>query len=125
MAEGRAVLAAEVDDLQVAVVPPVAGEHRLQIVFGAFHVRPVRQAPSEGESVDVGVDGERRHAEGLRHHDTGRLVTDAGQRLEERPIGQHLSAGVDDLVGCQPEVLGLGRGQPDLANDGEDLVGVE
>ena len=83
-------------------------------------VRAVGQAPPPGEPVDVGVDRERRHAERLRHHHARRLVADAGERLEELPVGQHLAAGVDDLVGGEPQVPRLGRGEPDLADDRQD-----
>ena len=75
--------------------------------------------------MDVGVDRERRHTERLGHHDTGGLVADAGERLEEVPVGDDLAAGIDDLVRRGAQVPSLRRCQPDLADVAEDHVGVE
>ena len=49
-------------------------------------LEPSDRPQRRGEAVDVRVDRERRHAERLRHHDAGRLVPDAGKRLEELPV---------------------------------------
>ena len=125
MAQRRAILAAEVDDLQVAGVPRFLREHGFQVAFGADDRGAVGQAPPCGETVDVRVHGKRRHAEGLGHHDARRLVADAGQRLEECPVGPHLATGIDDLVGGGPDVPRLRRGEPDLADHVVDRVRIE
>ena len=124
VAAGRAVLAAEEDDLEVPVVPRLDREHSLEVGFGAFDRRAVREAPPVGEAVDVRVDGEGGHAERLRHHDAGRLVADPGQRLEELPVADDLATLIDDLVGGEPQILRLGRREPDLTDVAEDLVGI-
>ena len=62
----RAVLAAEVDDLQVALSPLLAREELLQIALGLLDVLARRQSPACGEAVDVRVDREGRLAERLR-----------------------------------------------------------
>src|SRR6478735_3540066 len=51
--ERRAVLATEEDDLEMARVPRLPWEHRLQVTFGALDLRAVRQTPARGEPVDV------------------------------------------------------------------------
>jgi len=88
----RAVLAAEIDDLQVQRGPALAGEHGLEIVLDLLDGARARQLPAPGEAMDVRVDRERGHVERLRHHHARGLVADAGQRLEQRQIVRDLAA---------------------------------
>src|SRR5687768_13129476 len=76
VAARRTVLAPEIDELQVAAAPLVAGEHFLEIALGLFDVLRLRQLPASGEAVDVRIDGERRLAEGLGHDHARGLVSD-------------------------------------------------
>ena len=79
MSLGGAIFPAEEDDLEVAPVPGVSREHRLQVPLGSLDGGAVREPPTIGESVDVGVHGKRGFTEGLRHDDAGCLVPDTGQ----------------------------------------------
>src|SRR5215217_7196272 len=63
--EGRAVPAAEVDDLQVDLAPGLLGKHPLQVALGGLDVLAARQAPAGGQTVDVGVYRKGRQPEGL------------------------------------------------------------
>jgi hypothetical protein len=59
VAAGGAVLAAEVDELEVERAPRVAREELLQIALGLQDVSARREPPARGEPVDVRVDRER------------------------------------------------------------------
>ena len=115
MSERRAVLTPEEDDLEMAVVPGLAAEDRLEITFGPLDRGAVRQPPAGREPMDVRVDRKGRHLERLRHDDTGGLVSDACQRFEKLPVGDDLSPTVDDLIG--------GNGRLDSFN--ASVIGVE
>ena len=65
MAPSRAGLPTEVDDLQVEGVPAVLGEEDLEVTFGPSDVGAVRETPTRGQAVDVGVDRKGGNAEGL------------------------------------------------------------
>jgi hypothetical protein len=126
VADGRAVLAAEVDHLEVHAPPRGLGEEALQVALGLHHAAPAREPPAPREAVDVRIHREGRHAEGLDHHDARRLVADTGERLEERGVRRH-AAGVlvqqalrerrqgARLLGRQPaapdQALDLGDGE--------------
>src|SRR5688572_28258950 len=56
VAECRAVLAAEVDDLKMKIVPACRRVQLLEIALGLDDVARARQAPPPGEPVDVRVD---------------------------------------------------------------------
>src|ERR1700688_3257137 len=71
-----AVLAAEVDDLQVAASPLLGGDVLREVARVPFDVLRSGQLPAAGQAVDVGVDREGRLAEGLGHDDARRLVAD-------------------------------------------------
>ena len=73
--------------------------------------------------MDVGVDQERRHAKRLGHHHTCGLVADAGERLEKIPVGNDLARSVKNLMGHRRKVSRLGRGETDLLDEPQDLVG--
>ena len=89
MPTGRAVLAPEVDDLQVPVAPRVFREHGLEVRLRAFDRRAVRESPAAGESMDVRVDREGGNPEAAAHHDRRGLVPDPGKRFEEVPVADH------------------------------------
>src|SRR5690606_32562169 len=122
---GGAVLAAEVDDLQVAPVPGGPRERLLEVGLDLLHGRAAREAPAACEPEDVGVHRERGHVERLRHHDARGLVADAGEALEELPVRHQLTTGLDDLARRRPDVAGLRRREPDLADQLEDALGPE
>ena len=92
----RAVLPAEIDDLEMERVPALAREYRLEVALDLLDVARARQLPAPGEPVDVGVDRERRLLERLRHHHAGGLVADAGELLERRHVARHLAAVLGD-----------------------------
>jgi hypothetical protein len=66
----------------VELVPLFFRESALQVELGLNDVLSVRELPPLREPVDVGVDGEGRHAEGLAHHDRGGLVPDSREGFE-------------------------------------------
>ncbi len=91
MCARRAVLAAEVDELQMAADPLVLGIERLEIALGLDDVPTARESEALGQAMDVRVHRKRRDSESLRHHDARALVPDAGQRLERLEIGGHVT----------------------------------
>ena len=118
MAAGRAVLAAEVDDLQVQGVPVLGGEQPLAVPFGLRDVLASRQAPAIDQAVDMGVDWEGRHAEVLRHDYLRGLVTDAWELFEGIEVGGDLAAVlVEQYLREIPYGLRFARGQSAGADD--------
>src|SRR5690606_13573813 len=108
VAQRRAVLAPEVDDLQVQPAPALRRIKTAQVLLGPADAAPVREPPPRGEAMDVGVDRERRDTERLREHDARRLAPDAGQRLERLAVARHLPAVLlDELARERGEVPGL------------------
>jgi hypothetical protein len=95
VAARRAVLAAEVGDLQLAV-PVVDREQPLQVALGLGDVARARQPPPASEPVDVGVDGKRGSAEGLSHDHARGLVADARQRFQRLEVGRYFAAVLDE-----------------------------
>jgi hypothetical protein len=81
-AQGRAVLAAEVDHLEVERAPRFGREHPLQVPLGPLDGHPTGETPARREPVDVRVDRELPAAEGLQAHDRGGLVPYAGESLQ-------------------------------------------
>lgn len=126
MTARRTVLPPEEDDLQVPPMPLVLGEERLEIGLGALDGRPRRQPPALGQPMDVRVDREGRHAEGLHHQHRRRLVPDPRQRLERLEAARHLAAvALDDEAPHLLEVPRLGRRQADLADQLADHFDLE
>ena len=60
----------------------------------------------------VGINWEGRMTECLRHHHTGGLVADTGERFEKLPIIGDLPTRFKNLLGHPTKILGLGRGRP-------------
>ena len=89
---GSAVLPAKIDHPEVQLVPLGLGEEGLQVPFGLHHISRLGKAPALGEAVDMGVDREGGHAEGLAHDHARRLVAHARQRLQLREGPRHLAA---------------------------------
>ena len=96
-----AELASEVDELQVHPVPALRRESGLE---GCLHTRHLaagsHQAPADGQAVDVRVHCEGGDAEGLGHDAAGRLVADAGERLELLDTARHAAAKVGEQPAC-------------------------
>ena len=90
-AAGGAVLPGVIDDLQVQGIPPISREQSLQITFRLYHGTPVRQLPTLCQPVNVGIHGEGRFAESLRHHDLCRFMTHSGQALQGFKIAGNCS----------------------------------
>ena len=90
-AAGGAVFAAVEDDLEVELVPGLAGEEAFEVGFRLDDVFAGREFPAGGEAVDVGVHGEGGDAEGLGHDDRGGLMADAGEGFERGEIGGDLA----------------------------------
>jgi cation:H+ antiporter len=84
-----AVLAAEVDELKMPPAPVLGSEEPLQVPLGLDHVAGPGESPASRQAVDVRVDREGGLAEGLDHHDAGRLVAHPGQGLEGLEVGRH------------------------------------
>jgi len=98
-------------------MPLVGRERGLQVDLGALDVLAVGEAPAFGQAMDVRVDRERRHAEGLHHEDRRGLVADTRQRLERFEGRGHFTA---VTLHEQPrhllQVLRLGRCEADFPN---------
>ena len=122
MIPGRAVVTAEEDDLQMPVVPRVFGKDGFQVLLGLDHVRAVGQSPPGRKPLDVSINRERWHSKRLRQHHTSGLVTHASKRFHELPAGKDLAASVEDLMRHRREVLGLGRGKSNLANELQNAI---
>ena len=76
--------------------------------------------------MDVRVDRERGHAEGLDHQDGGGLVAHAGQRFQALERARHLTAvTVEQELRHRLQVLRLGRREADLADQRLDLGDVQ
>src|SRR6056297_199044 len=73
------VLATEVDDLQMQIIPNRFGKQTLQVLFGLLDMPAVGQPPALGQAMNMRIDGKSGVAERLRHHDTGRFVAHARQ----------------------------------------------
>jgi hypothetical protein len=65
MVAGRAVLAAEEDDLEMTAVPRLAREHRFQIAFSVFDAGAPTQTPAGAQAMNMGVDRKCRMSECL------------------------------------------------------------
>jgi len=121
VADGRAVLAAEVDHLEVHAPPRGLGEEALQVALGLHHAAPAREPPARREAVDVRVHREGRLTEGLHHHDARRLVADTGERLEEREVRRHAARVLVQQALCErrerARLLGRQPAAPDQALD--------
>lgn len=79
---GGTVLATVEDDPQVQGVPRFAGEELFQVALGLGDIFRLAEFPAAREPVDVGVDREGGHPEGLGHDDRRGFMADAGERLE-------------------------------------------
>ena len=79
VAAGRAVFAAEVDDLQMQGVPALLGKEALTVFFGLLDVFAIGQTPAVDQPMDMGVDGKSSYAEVLRQDDLGSFMADTGQ----------------------------------------------
>src|SRR4051812_1361279 len=77
MAARGAMLATEVDHLQVQLCPGGLREGALQVGLGVADVVAAGQPPARREPVDVRVYREGGPPERLTHHDAGGLVADA------------------------------------------------
>ena len=77
MAAGWAELAREVDDLEMELVPRVAGKEALEVVLGFYNVFAAAKAPAFGAAVDVGIDGKSGMVKGLRHDDGSCFMANA------------------------------------------------
>ena len=82
MAARWTMLAAEVDDLQVQVVPALFGKEALAVFFGLLDIFAIGQTPAIDQPVDMRVDWKSGYAEVLRHHYLSGLVANAGQSFE-------------------------------------------
>ena len=79
---GRAMLAAIKDDAKMKLLPMFPRKQPFQIALGLLNAAAVRQPPTLGQPVDMGVDRECRLAKDLRHDHRRGLVPHAGQRFE-------------------------------------------
>lgn len=82
-----AVLSSEVDDLNVSDSPGgLFGEDQLQVGFRHLHALPTREAPPLGQSVDVGIHGER-HKSAARGGREGGGSVEVRRRPERAGVG--------------------------------------
>lgn len=70
------------DKAQVQLVPMLAWEQFFQVLLGLLDVVATGEFPALGKTMDVGVDGEGWHAEGLSQNHRGGFVADAWECFE-------------------------------------------
>ena len=117
MTPRRTMLATEINDLQVQLVPRRRREQGLQIRLGTLDTVPIRQAPARRQPMDVRIDRKGRHPEGLRHQHRRRLVPDPRQRLQRLETRRHLALmALDQQLRHRLQVPRFRRRQPDLSN---------
>ena len=117
------VLTAVEDDLEVELVPNGLGEEAFEVLFGLRDVFTGGELPTLGEPMDVGIDGEARHAKGLRHDDLRGLVADSRELFEFIEIGRHLTAVLADEDFAElADGAGFLRSEATRAHDGLDLL---
>lgn len=90
VAARRAVFPTEENDLQVQFVPAFFGEQLFEIGFGLLYIFAAAESPTPGQTMYVCINGESRHAEGLRHDYGGCFVAHARQCFEGREVVGHL-----------------------------------
>ena len=117
---GLAMFAPVVNDLQVELVPAFFGEVSLQVFLGLGDAFAVRQFPSLGQAVNMGVDRKSRVPKGLSHDNRCGFVSDSreffqfiegrghfplmlaeqnfGQSLNRLRLARSQTARSDDLV---------------------------
>jgi glutamate-ammonia-ligase adenylyltransferase len=123
---GGAVLASEVDDLEMTIAPLIGGEEHLEVAFGLDHVARTRQTPAAGEAVDMGVDGKGGMTERLNHHDARGLVPHSRELLERLKILRNFSAVFfQEQHRQRADRLGFGGAEAAGANDGLDAARLE
>ena len=104
-------------------VPAFNREGTFEISFSLRDITTPRESPALSESVNVGVDGKGGHPEGLRHHNAGGLVPNPGQRLQGvHRAGDRPAVVVDEHLREAADVSGLGRGEPEGADAGQDRL---
>ncbi len=82
MTAGWTKLSTEENDLKVNVAPGFRWKKLLEVCFHRLNRLTSREAPSTGETKDVGIDRESRNAEKLRDNDRCCFVPYAGQRFQ-------------------------------------------
>ena len=90
-AASGAILASEINDLQMERVPARLGEGLLQISLRLDDVASPGQTPALCQTVNMRIDRKGRHSKRLRHDDAGGFVADAGQFLQRFQICGHLT----------------------------------
>src|SRR5712692_5282485 len=119
----RAILAAEVDDLQVPLSPFLARKELFQIGLRLPHVLAFRQAPADSEAMNVRVDGEGCLAERLRHDHARGLVPNAWQLLQLVDVARHLASVFIDQCLREPfDVPSFARRQSAASNQFQDFM---
>lgn len=120
---GGAVFAAVKNDLEMELVPNRLREKAFEVFFGLRDVFTGGELPALGEAVDVSIDREAWHAEGLRHDDLGGLVADSGEFFECIEIRGHLAAVLANEDFAQlADGAGFLRSEAARADDGLDLL---
>ena len=79
------------NDLKVQVIPAIFAKHLFEVALGFDDIAPTRQSPALSESVNVRIDGEAGHTEGLRHNNTGRFMTYPRKSLERIEVLRYLT----------------------------------
>ena len=88
----RAKFSSVKNDLKVQVIPPIFAKSLLKVALGLDDITPACQSPALSQPVNVRIDGEARHAEGLRHDDTCRFMAHTWKSLESLKVLGHLTA---------------------------------
>ncbi len=104
--------AAVVDQCVVGPDPVAARDASAQVALGRLGRPPTAQAEPVRHPEHMGVDRERRDAEGGGEDDARGLAADAGQRLERLPPRRHAPpVAVDQDLGQGLQVPRLGAVQ--------------
>ena len=121
-----AMLPSEEDDLQVQVVPALLRKDGFEVSLRSLDVGPVGKSPASSKPVDVGVNREGGHTEGLSHDHACGLVAHAREGFQRFEAGRDLTVMVLKKHLREPlDVLGLRWCETNVADEGLDVIHVQ
>ena len=117
------MLSAEVNDLQVEFIPGLLGKEALEILLGLLDRFPVGQAPSLGQTVNMGINRKGWDTEGLGHDHLCGLVAHARESLQGlEAIGNLTGMLLDQNLRQPVDRPGFLRTKPARTDDLENPV---